>query len=136
MPRPSHTPAPGVRFITATVNYRPSIVDRIIAGPAHLGPSEDGPSFDENMSVGEHELAVCYLDSGIDWAHNRSHWAVGTPSELAVWLMDEAAISERRRGLIAAIGLRELWKACRFAKEILVPLEHSVVTAIDNQKGG
>jgi hypothetical protein len=137
MSRTHNTPAPvatGLRFVTATVPDRLGIVDRIIAGPAALGPSREGPSFDQDTMVGEHEFAVCYLDSGVDWAHGKAHWAVGTVGPLIRWLMDEAAVSGRRRGLIVALALRKAWATFNLEADHR-PLEHSVVDAIDAHSG-
>jgi hypothetical protein len=123
-------PAPTLRFITASVPDRLQALDRVIFGPAVLGVGE-GISFDQQTHLMDHEVAVCYLDNGVDWAHGKAHWAAGPVPEVSRWLLDEAAVSPRRRGLIAAIAIREMWRRAGLPEDIRGPLEHSVVEAVD-----
>jgi len=108
-----------------------TISDRAVMGPSSFYPGNKTMEFDDVVHVGEGEVAVCYLD--IDAFHHQAHWAIGPFNEIVQWLMDEAAVSARKRMLITMLGIRVLAVTAHIPPEPARAFEQTIAVAVERE---
>jgi len=121
-----------ITHVKGTPTDRAGMSERIVIGPYVFRSDDPICRFEDPVQLDRGEVAVQYMNA--DYIHDAAHWAIGSMDEIVAWLLDEAAVSPRKKSLLAQLAVRLLMKQCAVDEEPARALEQSIAAAVEGTR--